>query len=290
MTDFTFIGKLLIESNLECLTALHIGGTQEGYEIGGMDNPVIKTPTKMQVNGFDIPAGCPYIPGSSLKGKMRSLLEWALGKVNIESKDGGYVGKLCDCGKEDCPVCIPFGVSAKAETKSGPARLTVLDTFPTSKTIESWETDMGEGIFTEVKTENYIDRLSSQANPRPMERVPAGSVFRTKMIYTLYKNSDLEILKNVFLAMEILEDSTLGGSGSRGSGRVRFSNFDIKFRSKLYYTQNQTETPVNLRINGNKQDSPRGIKENFKKLLEEVEIKITEINKTEKDENVQSKS
>lgn len=276
MSDFGFLGKLLIESNLECLTALHIGGTQEGYEIGGMDNPVIKTPTKIEINGFNIPADCPYIPGSSLKGKMRSLLEWALGKVKIETgKNGEYLGKLCDCGQEDCPVCVPFGVSAKTETKTGPTRLTVLDAFPTKETIGSWERDMGEGIFTEIKTENYIDRLSSQANPRPMERVPAGSIFRTRMIYTLYKDTDLEMLKNVFLAMEILEDSTLGGSGSRGSGRVKFNNFDIKFRSKLYYTENQEETTVTLQINDTQLTSTREIKENFDKIFDGVK-KIVE--------------
>lgn len=270
MDDFKFLGKFLIEADLECLTALHIGGTQEGYEIGGMDNPVIKTPATIKLNGSEVPAGCPYIPGSSLKGKMRSLLEWALGKVKIEAGRGdGYLGKLCDCGGENCPVCVPFGVSAKVDTKSGPTRLTVLDTFPSSETIESWETDMGEGIFTEIKTENYIDRLSSHANPRPMERVPAGSVFRAKMIYTLYKDTDIELLKNVFLAMEILEDSTLGGSGSRGSGRIRFSGFDIKFRSRSYYVEDKDEKAMNL----NGADSPRAILEQFPSIFTQELVK-----------------
>jgi CRISPR-associated protein Csm3 len=120
-----------------------------------------------------------------------------------------------------------------------------------------------------------------------MERVPAGSVFRAKMIYTLYKDTDLEKLKNVFLAMEILEDSTLGGSGSRGSGRVRFNNFDIKFRSKLYYTKNQEETKVTLQINGTQLTSTREIKENFDTIFDGVKKTVESITKNE---NVQSKS
>lgn len=269
MADFKFLGKLLIETDVECVTALHIGGTQEGYEIGGMDNPVIKAPLEIKVDGFSLPADCPYIPGSSLKGKMRSLVEWALHKVDIQSARDGFTGKLCQCSKEDCKVCVPFGVSAKAETKTGPTRLTVLDSFPTEATIKDWERDMGEGIYTEVKSENSIDRLSSNANPRPMERVPAGSVFRAKMIYTLYKESDLDMLKSVFLAMEILEDSTLGGGGSRGSGRVKFKGFDLKFRSKPYYVENKPEKPITL----NGADSPRAILEKFSVLFTSELIK-----------------
>lgn len=278
---FKFLGKLLIEADLKCITALHIGGTQEGYEIGGMDNPVIKTATRVEVNGFTIPVDCPYIPGSSLKGKMRSLLEWALGRVKIDKEAGNYRGKPCECGEGDCPVCVTFGVSAKTEVKAGPTRLTVLDAFPTEETIRSWERDMGEGIFTEIKTENYIDRLSSQANPRSMERVPAGSVFKTRMIYTLYRDTDIDMIKNVFLAMEILEDSTLGGSGSRGSGRVEFGNFDIRFRSKLYYTENVPELSVNLNVDGKKLNSPREIKETFDKVFGEVKKTIKDIHQSE---------
>jgi CRISPR-associated protein Csm3 len=269
MSDFEFLGKILIESDLECLTALHIGGTQEGYEIGGMDNPVIKCTTTIESDGTTVPAGAPYIPGSSLRGKMRSLLEWAMGKVVIKGENNGFKGELCKCGEADCPVCIPFGVSAQETTKSGPTRLAVLDAFPTKETIKSWEEDLGEGIYTEVKSENYIDRLTSQANPRSMERVPAGSVFRTKMIYTMYREKDLEFLKNVFLAMEILEDSTLGGGGSRGSGRVRFKNFDIWFRSRDYYLENAGEIPIK-NLPGSISELKRGFDSIFTPISEKV--------------------
>jgi CRISPR-associated protein Csm3 len=279
--NFKFLGKILIDADLECVTALHIGGTQEGYEIGGMDNPVIKTPLEIEFNGLKIPANCPYIPGSSLKGKMRSLLEWALPNkvkpkpVEENGRITGYRAEMHQCKdeKEDefenCGICVPFGISADKQTKIGPTRLTVLDSFPNPKTIELWDRDMGEGIFTEVKSENNIDRLSSNANPRSMERVPAGSVFRAKMIYTLYKETDLEMLKNVLLAMEILEDSTLGGGGSRGSGRIRFKGFDIKFRPKSYYIENKDEKVVNL----DGADSPRAILEKFSTLFNSELIK-----------------
>lgn len=66
--NFCFQGKFIISGILECVTGTRIGGTQEKFEIGGIDNPVIKDPL----------TDLPYIPGSSLKGKLRHLLEWAI--------------------------------------------------------------------------------------------------------------------------------------------------------------------------------------------------------------------
>ncbi len=282
---FDFQGKYIIEMELVCQTGLHIGGTTEGYEIGGMDNPVIKTPITLEINqngeSYDVPADCPYIPGSSLKGKLRSLLEWAEGspiktqsaivetggqkeKVKpeslqplgedrvrgetkkdereVEGKLVGYEASHCDCG--DCDVCQIFGDSAKETTKRGPTRLYVLDAFPTKESIEDWEGELGKGIFTEAKTENAIDRLTSQANPRTMERIPAGSRFRVTMIYDLYQDGDIEKLKQVFIALRLLEDSSLGGSGSRGSGRVSFEKFKAFKRSKAYYKGEEDELTI----------------------------------------------
>ncbi|WP_297499767.1 type III-A CRISPR-associated RAMP protein Csm3, partial [Thermococcus sp.] len=63
--DRHFYGKVVIRGRIKALTGLHIGSQRDVSEIGGIDNPVIKDPH----------TGLPYIPGSSLKGKLRSLFE-----------------------------------------------------------------------------------------------------------------------------------------------------------------------------------------------------------------------
>lgn len=250
---FAFAGKYIIEAELVCRTGLHIGGLQEGYEIGGMDNPVAKTPTALTVNRasetYEVPAECPYIPGSSLKGKLRSLMEWAEAKVKVEpkqdEKSGGYKAEPHTCNEAKCPVCVIFGSPASETTTQGPTRLSVLDAFPTKETIDSWEKQLGKGIFTEIKMENVIDRLTSQANPRQMERVPAGSRFHVTMIYDLYdEQNDKEMLKKLFQALRLLEDSYLGGSGTRGSGRVVFGKFRVTHRTLNYYKEQEAEKTV----------------------------------------------
>lgn len=254
MSNYQFSGKYIIKADLRCITGLHIGGTEEGFEIGGIDNPVIKDPI----------SGYPYIPGSSFKGKMRTLLEWADNRVKFGTdKNGNPVGKLCDCGA--CDVCIIFGCSA-ATTVKEPTRLTIRDGFPkglldaegkrkeeekiTEGTIAEWRKNLGEKIYTEAKTENAIDRLTSEANPRTMERVPADSIFEVEMVLDLYRSDDYTKLKKVFEGMLLLEDSALGGGGSRGSGKVRFENFHIIRRGVEYYTKGETDTIIAL--NGKK--------------------------------------
>jgi len=248
--SYKFMGKYIIKADLRCLTGLHIGGTDEGFEIGGMENPVIKDPI----------TGYPYIPGSSLKGKMRSLLEWADGRVKFGTdKNGNPTGKLCDCGT--CDVCIIFGCSAATAQKE-PTRLSVRDSFPKglfdengnilpedqrTGTVAEWQANLGERIYTEVKTENVIDRLTSEANPRPIERAPAGSVFEVEMLFDIYKTDDNQKLKKIFEAMTLLEDSSLGGGGSRGSGKVVFENFKVVRRDVEYYTEGKNESTVTLK-------------------------------------------
>lgn len=297
MNDYKFSGKYIIKADLRCITGLHIGGTDEGFEIGGMDNPVIKDPI----------TGYPYIPGSSLKGKMRSILEWTTKRTDnltcteyqikefekqkekllneIQQEiDADKKEKLeerlrkmtlsvkpCDCGT--CDICIVFGCSAATSQKE-PTRLTVRDSFPKglygsdgkilpeeqrTGTIAEWKANLGEKIYTEVKTENAIDRLTSEANPRSIERVPAGSVFEVEMIFDLYKDDDVQKLKKVFEGMVLLEDSSLGGGGSRGSGKVVFENIRIFKRGVDYYTKDEPETKINL--NGHK--TAKDIHKNF---------------------------
>jgi len=113
---YSFQGKFVLTGELECVTGLRIGGSTEGFEIGGLDNPVIRDPVSEE----------PYIPGSSLKGKLRHLLEWKLGKIERHPKHGIYTAHSCG----DCPACWIFGVASDEEDvrkRSGPSRLTVRD-------------------------------------------------------------------------------------------------------------------------------------------------------------------
>lgn len=230
-----FRGKYVLTGHIRCLTGLHIGGAAEGIEIGGVDNPVIKDPLTEY----------PYIPGSALRGKLRSLLEWSLGKVEPHPKHGVYTAHFC--GK--CAACVIFGPASddtEVRTAAGPTRLTVRDSFPTDDTIAKWEEWLGPRTYTEVKTENAINRVTSEANPRPMERVPADSLFRLEMIFDVYRQGDCDLFKDLFTAMRLLENSALGGSGSRGHGQVRFENLQLEWRPLEYYRTGQGNRKVSL--------------------------------------------
>lgn len=212
---YQFKGNVIIKGKIHCDTGLSIGGNKESFEIGGIDNPVIRDPVTRY----------PYIPGSSLKGKMRALLEWNLGK--IEADGGVHQCKTTEKAK-NCPVCRIFGTSAGEEIKLGPTRLIVRDSHPTEDTIKMWEgLDTGL-LYTEWKKENTINRVTSKANPRDMERIPKDSEFEFEMVYGIYDINDggaqdLKFIDTVFEAIRSLEGSTLGGSGSRGYGKVKFS-------------------------------------------------------------------
>ncbi|MEO0075519.1 MAG: type III-A CRISPR-associated RAMP protein Csm3 [candidate division WOR-3 bacterium] len=236
--EYKFSGKYIIKFNLRVLTGLHIGGTSEGIEIGGIDNPVIKDPI----------SGLPYIPGSSLKGKLRSLLEWAHDKLAlVEGKAPPHSCKNKD-EIQKCAICRIFGTSA-SEDFGEPTRLTIRDSYPSEETINNWKQNLGEGIYTEMKSENTIDRITAMATPRTLERVPKDSIFEVEMIYDVYKQDDVKFLKDLFQAMQILEDSFLGGSGSRGSGKVKFENPQITFRSRenYYCKENGQEDSIELK-------------------------------------------
>jgi CRISPR-associated protein Csm3 len=266
MSFFLFKGKYIIKAKLVCDTGLHIGGSTEGFEIGGMDNPVIK----------DILTDEPYIPGSSLKGKLRSLLEWSLGGPNnfngefyhftFENRSGKPTFSPCSCG--ECVSCVLFGVTPEAGLKAketsavrgdthalrkdvpnktflltGPTRLIIRDGFLTDDPPianndykkKNELKQLTEGLYTEVKTENALDRVTAESNPRPMERVPRGGAFDIEMIMDVYLPRDKELLRGLFKSMLLLEESALGGTGSRGSGKVHFTGLSLKFRPISYY-------------------------------------------------------
>lgn len=213
------LGHVVCRGRIECKTGLHIGD-EGALEIGGVDGPVVKTPT----------SGHPYIPGSSIKGKLRSLLEWDEGLVEDEGKPHTCAGAAAI----ECPVCRIFGTPAETDAKTGPTRLSVRDAFPTEETVEMWSGLNTSLPYTEVKTENTIDRVTAEANPRDNERVPKESEFGYEFVYGVYDlgdggRPDLNNLATVERALFLLEDSSLGGNGSRGYGKIKFHHNDEKY-------------------------------------------------------------
>ncbi len=231
----TIQGKVIITGKLKAETGLHIGAASTGLEIGGVDKMVVRNPLD----------NTPYVPGSSLKGKMRSLLERANGYA--EDRKRVWVKRnevsMHLCNEPDCVICNIFGRNngkniyriddSKFEIdNTTPTRLIVRDGRFDPESLKSAQTDLP---YTEVKWEVGIDRITSAANPRQMERVPAGAKFSCEMIYTIYNPRDRENLQEVFKAMRLLEDDYLGGHGSRGSGKISFAALQVGWRSAAFY-------------------------------------------------------
>jgi CRISPR-associated protein Csm3 len=244
-TELRFIGKLILEGDLECQTGLHIGAGKGSLEIGGADNPVVK-------DAF----GLPYIPGSSLRGKLRSLLEQSSGmSVPAElvylSKRKGQEVRIHQSDRPDDEICLIFGRNpGRVDRVSGdafesaaatPARLTVYDAPLIAESITPQMRENLDDEITEVKSENAIDRITSQANPRTLERVPAGARFHFRMILDLLCGEDRELVSRLVEALRLLEDDSLGGGGSRGSGRVRFSGLKMVWRGRGFYASGAAE-------------------------------------------------
>jgi len=221
MTEF--VGKVLLEGQLLAMSGLHIGGSTAAYQIGGVVNPVVKDGE-----------GRPYIPGSSLKGKFRSLHERLDGRAP-NSSIGSYV-RIHVCKDEaeykGCDVCQLFGVPAQGFNRQ--ARLTVHDAPLDLESITDMQSQL-ELLYTEVKSENAIDRLTSAANPRQMERVPAGARFAVSFVLTLLEREDARFLPRFLDLLRLLEDDALGGGVSRGSGRVAFEGLTLRLRPASYY-------------------------------------------------------
>jgi len=200
------IKKIILKGEIEILTGLHIGASREGITIGGMDNPVLRDPI----------TGEPYIPGSSLKGKIRSLLEITTGKWNKDNNGP------CQCG--DCDVCMLFGVPVEVSQlkKKNIGRVIFRDARmneESKKTLE--KSDNLVLPYTESKYEVAIERVTSKANPRSLERVPAGTKFDFEIVLNVYENDNYSTYLNILKeGIALLNDDYLGGSGTRGSGKV----------------------------------------------------------------------
>jgi len=244
-TELKLIGKLILEGELHCETGLHIGAGKGSLEIGGADNPVVKDSH-----------GRPYVPGSTLRGRVRSLLEQATGaaipsELVYLSKRKGQEVRIHQSDRPDDEICVLFGRSPGRMEKVGggdldsshatPARLAVFDAPLVNESITPQMREALDDELTEVKSENAIDRITSQANPRTLERVPAGARFKVRMVLDLLCPEDAVLPALLVQGLRLLEDDTLGGGGSRGSGRVSFGDLKLTWRSREYYASGSSE-------------------------------------------------
>lgn len=208
-------GYKVLKGILKCDTGLHIGGSAEQIEIGGVDLPIIKHPV----------TGEPFIPGSSLKGKMRSQLEKKEGKVTDK-------GEPCGCGRDECKVCKVFGAHKNTRHNLGPTRILVRDAFLSDKTRNEYQAILKEkGIsYIEKKTENIVNRKTGTAeHPRSQERVPSGAEFDLEIVLQLYDvdGDGNELVEFVKEGLKHVQSTYLGGYGSRGSGKVSFHDMTL---------------------------------------------------------------
>jgi CRISPR-associated protein Csm3 len=210
-----------IKGQIELVSGLHIGSGNAEMHIGGTDNPVIKNPVSNE----------PYIPGSSLKGKMRSLLEWRAGVVaETEGRPLGFKdmrklsGPVADQGRTILKLFggAPEGAGRDDALVSeiGPTRLAFWD----CALDPSWVDEMKGSnlLLTETKMENMIDRIRGVAeHPRNTERVPGGARFDFRLTVKVLDDEDL--LEDILRGLRLLELTGIGGSGSRGYGKLRFT-------------------------------------------------------------------
>ena len=212
MAAIKLVKKIIYTGTITLKTGLHIGGTNAALNIGGPDKFVVRNP----INNV------PYIPGSSLKGKMRALVEIAKGCISdgkARNDPKSLSGEL-------------FGV-ATGNSDNRPSRLIVRDAeLDLSKPEMFDNTDLP---YTESKTEVAIDRITAKANPRTFERVPAGAQFKLNMVLNIFEGENEQRLKETLqLAIRLLQDDYLGGHGSRGYGQVEIRLDSQDGRTETY--------------------------------------------------------
>lgn len=209
--------KIHITGKLQVMTGLHIGGSEVELDIGGIDSEVVKVKL-----GND---KVPYIPGSSLKGKLRNLLAKREGYTTIKD-DKGYVLRL-------------FGKANSGRDKMIPARLIVRDAYL------SEEKEFVAENMLEDKAENVIARDTGRANPRHQQRVTAGTTFSLDIIMDVLKNDqEVEHLNALDLGLQLLQKDYLGGSGTRGYGKIEMS--DVKAQRIEFLTDGKLNKTDNI--------------------------------------------
>lgn len=267
----TLHGRVFIGGDIEAVTGLHIGGAAGALEIGGVDAPVIRNPLNNH----------PYLPGSSVRGKMRSLTERLYGseqnfyinrargkEVLVHTCQSGGAPKVLESRDadeaalekwkaeykrkfDDCPVCSVFGVTGD-EPVPHPTSLVVRDAHLSKDSADKLEKAQTDFPFTEIKWEATIDRVTSAATPRQIERVPADAIFEGfELAYGIYDAAGRGHFPVALKALQLVEEDYLGGLGSRGGGKVAFHIKEVYARVGEKYSK------VSLAINS--QPEPPGV-------------------------------
>lgn len=226
----TLESKYIIRGKIKAETGLHIGGTSSGLSIGSADSTVIRHPISDE----------PFIPGSSIKGKMRSLTELSYGEVG-QTKMGAVHHGASE--KDDKLPGMLFGTSNNTATQH-PSRIIVRDAMLSEEGKDLFRNTP----FTEVKTEVVIDRITSKAMPRQVERVPSGATFDLNIVLNVFKEEkdnfqafDGAAIDHVLAALQLLQDDYVGGNGSRGYGQISIQIDDIICREAAYYRGTKSE-------------------------------------------------
>lgn len=200
----TILDKIIIKAELKLLTGMHIGKSNDFAPIGAVDSVIITDPVSKQ----------PVIPGSTLKGKLRTMLaklETEGPSLKKHDDDAEIIKRL-------------FGASNPEIIES---RLQFYDIFlNNAEELKNKEMDLA---YTEIKFENTINRITAVAMPRQLERVPAGAKFDFKLVYNCEDASDLEEdIENLARALKMIQLDYIGGSGTRGYGKIAFSDFSVE--------------------------------------------------------------
>ncbi len=240
----------MITSRLRVITGLHIGGSDDVMKIGGIDSSVVKRSVfanddgSINYNGTGKKVIEPYIPGSSLKGKVRSLLEHSFGLIREQKLilgdkagnpvDTAFANKIQDeiLKKKANLIILLFGESANSgDTVNTKVTRTIFrDTFLTKASRKLYLEDKIE--LSEEKAENTINRVTVEANPRFMERVPAGVAFDFEVVLRDFsEDASLPLAKTLELGLKLLENDALGGGGSRGNGKIEFEIYQAEDRN-----------------------------------------------------------
>lgn len=207
----------ILSADLVCETGLHIGVSETEMHIGGVDNSVVKNPLTQQ----------PYIPGSSIKGKVRSLLEWSTGFV--QKGPLGWKDYEVSGSEEVLAILKLFGTGGQVLTDAqadriGPTRVSFWDCSLNPQWVQQMQKH--DVPLTEVKTENRIDRIRGVADdPRQIERVPAGARFDFRVTLKVLDGENL--LETLLRGLKLVEADGIGGSLSRGYGKVKFENLKL---------------------------------------------------------------
>ena len=241
--------KIIYKGIIELKSGLHIGGSNAALNIGGPSKFVVRNPI----------TNVPYIPGSSIKGKLRSLIEIYYGESidgepskDPKSRAGSLFGVAIKNnptnGKPSDDSSKKNGKEKESEKKnivSQPSRIIVRDApMDISNPTQFEGTDL---LYTESKTEVSINRITAEAKPRIFERVPAGAKFNFEIILNIFEDDNEEQLKDTLeTAINLLHDDYLGGNGSRGYGQVEFQFINKDGEEHTYDKVSKKDETSNL--------------------------------------------